>query len=314
MFPLTITLTPRFGPAILLPMSDERTQSAAAMISISLIDRDPGQPRKHFDEAALQELAESIDKLGLLQPVVVRPSGDRYIIVAGERRFRAVTMLGHESVPVMIVDASSEDAFVLAVAENVNRKDMNPIEEGGAFQLLIDRGRTKDEVAALFGKTRVYIETRVYLLRLDPPIQQMVAKGQISQQVGWHMGRLTINSQYEVLRAMNAGKVVTDAEIVKLISVIAARESDVALFDVADDAVEAEATAARAKVSRYEEATAKAAAALDSLLDVGVEKLATMSGPELERLVAKLQMLAKHAGRVRSHVEKAAAVRKVVAA
>jgi ParB family chromosome partitioning protein len=122
-------------------------------LAIDLIDRHPGQPRKHFDAEALAELAGSIAANGLMQPVTVRPVDDRYVIIAGERRWRACQQAGLDTIPVRVIEIGEEDAFVLSVAENVNRSDMTVLEETEAFAQLVAYGKTHDEIARLFGKS-----------------------------------------------------------------------------------------------------------------------------------------------------------------
>lgn len=140
------------------------------------------QPRVRFNEEALQELADSIRASGLLQPLVVRPDGpDRYLLIAGERRYRACRMAGLAQAPVVIRDVDAADAFALALLENLQREDLNPLEEAEAFRHLIeDHGLTQDEVARRVGRSRAAVANSVRLLRLPEPIRDLVDAGTLS--------------------------------------------------------------------------------------------------------------------------------------
>jgi ParB family chromosome partitioning protein len=155
------------------------------------ICRDPHQPRHHFDEEALEELVQSIRKKGILQPIVVRRSSPAesgaseapaaYTIVAGERRLRAARRAGLSEVPVIVKDVASTEAFELALIENVQREDLNPIEEALAYQRLIDvQDYTPAEVADRVGKNRSTIANALRLLKLDGHHQSLIVEGRLS--------------------------------------------------------------------------------------------------------------------------------------
>ncbi len=140
------------------------------------------QPRKTFDENALQELADSITQHGILQPLLVRPlpSGG-YQLVAGERRWRASRIAGLKEVPVVIKELSDVETMEIAIIENLQREDLNPIEEAEGLQALIDRcGFTQEEVAVSVGKSRPAIANSLRLLKLPPEVRDMTRSGQIS--------------------------------------------------------------------------------------------------------------------------------------
>lgn len=140
------------------------------------------QPRKTFDEAALEELAESIKQHGVLQPLLVRPipSGG-YQLVAGERRWRACRMAGLNKVPVVIKELTDTETMEIAIIENLQREDLNPIEEAEGLQALIDKcGYTQEEVAVSVGKSRPAIANSLRLLRLPQEIRDMTKNGEIS--------------------------------------------------------------------------------------------------------------------------------------
>lgn len=150
-------------------------------ILCALIDTDQDQPRKHFDAAALGELAQSIAASGLAVPILVRPVGDRFLIVHGERRFRAVQSLGWESIPADVRDMSAQDARWLALVENVQRSDLTPIEEAQAYQAALSGGITQTELGRRLGKSQSYIAQKLRLLKLPEDVRRALSVGQLSE-------------------------------------------------------------------------------------------------------------------------------------
>jgi len=153
-----------------------------AELPLSSITPNPRQPRQHFDEEALQELAESIKIVGLLQPVVVRRTGpDQYELIMGERRWRASQQAGLETIPAIIRDTSDDDLLRDALMENLHRQQLNPLEEAAAYQqLLEDFGATHEQLAARIGRSRPHITNTLRLLNLPPAVQRRVAAGVLS--------------------------------------------------------------------------------------------------------------------------------------
>ncbi len=156
--------------------------TATNMLSINEIQRNEDQPRKTFDEGALQELSDSITQHGVLQPLLVRPLPQGgYQLVAGERRWRASRMAGLKEVPVVIRELSDVETMEIAIIENLQREDLNPIEEAEGLQALIDRcGFTQEEVAVSVGKSRPAIANALRLLKLPQEVRDMTRDGQIS--------------------------------------------------------------------------------------------------------------------------------------
>lgn len=151
-------------------------------ISVSAVDPNPNQPRATFDDAAIDELAASIEAVGLLQPIVVRPAGDRYVLVAGERRLRAVRKVGWDTVQAVIRE-ETDDATNLteALVENLQREDLSPLEAAAAYQELLEEyGLTHDQVAERVGKSRSAVTNTVRLLQLPAEIQQILNDGGIT--------------------------------------------------------------------------------------------------------------------------------------
>lgn len=152
------------------------------LIRISDIQKNPYQPRKEFSEEKIKELAQSIKENGLIQPIIVRQSPViGYEILAGERRYRASIAAGLSEVPVIIKKLSDQDMMIHSIIENLQREDLNPIEEAKAYQSLIDKGYTHAEIADKMGKSRPYITNLVRLLTLPDFILAEVETGKLSQ-------------------------------------------------------------------------------------------------------------------------------------
>ena len=159
-----------------------RSDDGQQWIELSAIDRNPHQPRQHFDEAEIADLCDSIRNHGFLQPIVVRSVGDRYQIIAGERRFRAAQMASWESVPVQIREVTDRQMAELAIVENVQRKDLNPLEKATSFQrYLQEYGCTQEELAGRVNVDRSTVANLIRLLELPEPVKQMIADGKIAQ-------------------------------------------------------------------------------------------------------------------------------------
>lgn len=150
-------------------------------ISIDLIDPSSLQPRSVFDEAKLDELAQSIIANGVVQPLLIRRKGSRFELIAGERRWRAAQRAGLTKVPAVIRNVSDEKVLELALIENIQREDLNPIEEARAYKKLIDTlGLTQETVAERVGRDRSYVTNYLRLLRLPDDIQQLLQNGRLS--------------------------------------------------------------------------------------------------------------------------------------
>ena len=150
-------------------------------IDIDLIEPNPQQPRTRFAETDLEELAASIRANGIVQPIVVRPVGGRYQIVAGERRWRAAQRAGMRRVPVVVREIPDDKLLELALVENIQRQELNPIEEAEAYRKLIEHvGLTQEQVAERVGKERTLITTVMRLLKLPNDVQRLITEGRLS--------------------------------------------------------------------------------------------------------------------------------------
>jgi ParB family chromosome partitioning protein len=174
--------TPAPAPQAPVAAPTQAASDGPRGLAIDLVQRNPQQPRKHFDEAELNDLASSIRSHGVLQPILVRPIADgKYEIVAGERRWRAAQKAGLHTIPAVIRELNEVEVLEIAIVENVQRMDLNPIEEAQGFQALIDRfGRTQQEIADSVGKSRPHIANMLRLLQLPDDLQEMVRDGRLS--------------------------------------------------------------------------------------------------------------------------------------
>jgi ParB family chromosome partitioning protein len=165
---------------IYTPETTENTQGIT-MARINEVEPNANQPRKDFDPAELETLAESINQYGMIQPITVRSIDGMYQIITGERRWRAARMAGLSEVPVMIITADDKKAAELALVENIQRSDLNPIEEALGFAALIDEyGLTQEEAAKRIGKSRSAVTNSLRLLNLPESVRKMIENGELS--------------------------------------------------------------------------------------------------------------------------------------
>ncbi len=156
------------------------TPEGVQELDIHLIDTNAGQPRKDFDQEKLQELADSIRQHGVVQPILLRQNGERYVIVAGERRFRAARLAGLEKVPAIVKDLDEAQVMEVALIENLQREDLNPIEEAAAIRFLMQQhDLTQEEVSKRLSKSRPAIANSLRLLTLPEPVQAYLRNGKL---------------------------------------------------------------------------------------------------------------------------------------
>lgn len=159
----------------------EEKNGQETIVKITMVEPNRKQPRKNFDEDALQELSDSIKQFGLIQPILVQDRKDHYEIIAGERRWRAAKMAGLKEVPVIIRNYSEQEIMEISLIENIQREDLNPIEEAQAYKRLLEEFHLKqDEVAERVSKSRAAVTNSIRLLKLSDEVQQMVIDDMIS--------------------------------------------------------------------------------------------------------------------------------------
>ncbi|HEX9605497.1 MAG TPA: ParB/RepB/Spo0J family partition protein [Myxococcales bacterium] len=196
------------GLGALIPGGSAVERKGVIMLGIEEIQPNRGQPRRYFDEIRILELSESIRANGVLQPLLVRRDGEGYAIVAGERRWRAAQRAGLRELPCIVRDVSDPQAFELALIENIQREDLNAIEEAEAYQRLIEyHGLTQEELAQRVGKDRSTIANALRLLRLPEPIKLAMSSGALG--MGHARALLALGDETDLRRA--AEKVMNEA-------------------------------------------------------------------------------------------------------
>lgn len=159
------------------PKGDDRYQE----IELNLLDPNPEQPRHVFHEEQLKELSESIKHNGVIQPIIVTPHGRRFVVIAGERRWRATRLAGYDKIPAVVRKIDKEQMLSLALLENIQRAELNPIEEALAYTRLLETNKvTQEQLADTLGKSRTSITNTVRLLRLPSPVKNMIQDGKLS--------------------------------------------------------------------------------------------------------------------------------------
>lgn len=288
--------------------SSGRGAKSVAVRSIPVSQIHTGlNPREHFDPAGIDELAQSIGKNGLLQPVTVRRHNGSYQLIAGERRFRAIRKLGLATVPAIVRDVSDEQARNLAILENINRQDMRPTETGRAYRQLLTSGQTSEQLQQQFGKSREHIQEHLALVDLEPDIQQSVDKGYLAFSLVAPLARLTPKQRREA-----AGRIVSEGLSVNqgktLIRQLQARDAQIGMFDMAATSKPSrQAIGAREKFRKHVDSLTAAFAQLD---DETVEMmLPALDNPRMEQ--QRFDLIIKQARRIQRNLERAALAREV---
>jgi ParB family chromosome partitioning protein len=194
-------------------------------VPVDLIYPNPNQPRKLFNQAKLEELSASIKSYGVLEPIVVTLRSGRYMIVSGERRWRASQIAGLSEMPVRVIEADDDLVEELALLENVQREDLNVIEQAEAYRSLIDRGYTREQLAEKMGFKQPWrIDERLALLNLREDFKKLVVSGDIRPSEALHMARVPKDRQHVVLDAIKSGKVGTWAKVTRFVDGLLASE------------------------------------------------------------------------------------------
>lgn len=173
------------GLGALLPEIEEKEEISSSEIEVEKIHPRADQPRKEFDKDALENLKESILEHGVLQPILLRKAGEDYEIIAGERRFRAAKLAGLKKVPVLVKELEDQAVEEISLIENIQREDLNPIEEAEAYQQLLDKYTyTQQDLSDRLGKSRSYIANNLRLMKLDEKSKEHLRKGDITSSQG----------------------------------------------------------------------------------------------------------------------------------
>ncbi len=170
------------GISALIPVQQEEDRGKKIFnLSLSSVRPNPFQPRENFEKEAMDELVQSIREKGIIQPILVRPKGELFELIAGERRLRAANILQLKEIPAIIKEVDDRDSLEIALIENIQRKELNPIEEARAYQYLIEKfNLTQDEVSVILGKSRVSVTNTLRLLKLPSEVQEEIKNNRIS--------------------------------------------------------------------------------------------------------------------------------------
>lgn len=161
--------------------AQQEENKEAETLAVEAIETNPHQPRKYFSEESIDELAESIQAVGVLQPLLIKKDGDINLLIAGERRLRAAKKAGLKKVPVRFIDVDEEEGDRISLIENVQREDLNPMEEAEAYETLRKKYKyTQEKIAGLVGKSRPYIANSLRLLKLEPVVKEMLRREELS--------------------------------------------------------------------------------------------------------------------------------------
>lgn len=170
------------GLDVLLPTNENENEGGIKMLQVDRILCNPGQPRQHFDDESLASLAESIRTAGILQPLIVTEEETGYRIVAGERRYRAARMVGLDTVPCIVREMEEKEKMEAALIENLQREDLNPLDEAEAIRQLIERcGYTQEKAANRLGRSRVAVTNLLRLIRLPDYVKERILSGEITE-------------------------------------------------------------------------------------------------------------------------------------
>jgi ParB family transcriptional regulator, chromosome partitioning protein len=206
------------GLGALIPDEEVLPAPEGNKISINLIRSNESQPRKQFDQEKIMQLAESIKEHGVIQPIVLTKDGEYYTIVAGERRWRASKLLGLKEIPAVVMDLTDKQTLEISLIENIQREDLNPIEEAMAYKRLIDEfSLTQEELAARIGKSRTSVTNSLRLMNLDARVQNYLIDGVITEGHGRALLSLEDKEQQYLLAQKIIDEALSVREIEKLI-------------------------------------------------------------------------------------------------
>lgn len=265
-------------------------------IALDRIYGNPDQPRKTFDDAALRELAASIRENGLKQPITVRPAGDRFMIVMGERRFRAHQILaeqGHATdILCQVVKVDDGQLAIDAIIENDQRVDIAPLEQARSYQRMIDDfGYSAETLAQKIGKAPHRIHERLRLLKLTEECQFLLARDQITPTHAWYLSELSPAGQAKLLRAISSGQALTPSALKTIVAAIKDAEAQVSMFGASErpTVTQADVSAAKGFEARVEQVAAMLRAGIDDNVITAVKKVNPGRAATLADVLAQMQ-------------------------
>ncbi|WP_236244270.1 ParB/RepB/Spo0J family partition protein [Streptomyces sp. CC210A] len=281
-------------------------------IPLADIEPNPDQPRKFFDEAKLEELAAQFRSVGQLQPIVVRPAGDKFQIVMGERRWRAMHLVeGATTIEAKVVSSvDDENAFIMGISENIGRADMTLMEEAQAYADLVGFGYKAERIAEMFGKTTDYVKWRMDLLNLTTDIAELVATGKIKADFAWYLSKLTPANQKVAVTRYMKGDFRTETDASTFAQALRMKENQEGFFsekELSDKEKEDKAKErkqAKSKVDQVE----RAGALLEELAKLTPSELAELFEGEVGKHLDAVERVRKAAAEAVKKLRKAKAM------
>jgi ParB/RepB/Spo0J family partition protein len=262
-------------------------------VAIDLIDRNPDQPRKTFEEGPLRELAASILEIGLQQPITVRPHGDRYQIVMGERRWRAHQVAGKSTIAALVREMDDRENDIAAIVENIQRQDLNQVEQGEAYAAAMARyDLSAADLAKKLGLPITSVTTRVSLLQLRPEYLELARSGQLNRIQAFQLSRLSHAGQDTMFQAINSGRCPDWQSVKSAAAALYAEEQQEQLFG---DLPAGPSQEEREAISSVERKINRLVAMLNDGFDDGELVIARKVDPNKAGLFAdKLRLIKQH--------------------
>ena len=281
-----------------------------ASLPLTAVTPNPYQPRKRFNPEALAELAASIKQNGLIQPITVRALPDgRYMIVAGERRWRAHVLAGLDTIEANLIEITNSEQDILAIVENLQRADITPIEEGRAFQRVLDTGVTAEELADRLGLKQAWrITERTALLRLNPSYLDLLEKGHLSPSQGTELARLDRHDQDTLFGLIRDGRCETYAKLRAAADALIAAASQSGFFEKPKVSA-AEAKALSAFEAKIEQIVRMVASGFKDNEVVALQKI----NPHRAGIVAEqIGLISKHLKQIEREIQKVVAQGEII--
>ncbi|MFF2566752.1 ParB/RepB/Spo0J family partition protein [Streptomyces sp. NPDC058084] len=293
-------------------MSVNEANIQVIAIPLAEIEPNPDQPRKFFDGAKLEELAAQFRTVGQLQPIVVRPAGDKFQIVMGERRWRAMHLVeGAATIEAKVVaSVDDENAFIMGISENIGRADMTLMEEAQAYADLVGFGYQAERIAEMFGKTVDYVKWRMDLLNLTTDIAELVAEGKIKADFAWYLSKLTPANQKVAVTRYMKGDFRTETDASTFAQALRMKENQEGFFsekELSEKEKEDKAKErkqAKSKVDQVE----RAGTLLDELAKLTPSELAELFEGEVGKQLDAVERVRKAAAEAVKKLRKAKAM------
>ena len=239
------------GLSALLPVDEDSNRSFVVQLPIQKIEPNPGQPRQHFDDESLDELAASIKEVGVISPIIVTDEGDYYKIIAGERRWRASRLCGLKEIPAIIRrDLAEEQSLEIALIENIQREDLNPLEEAQGYEKLITEYHyTQEKISQVVGKSRPVVANNLRLLKLPEEVRKLLLDGRLSP--GHARAVLSFNSEQAQIAI--AKEILEKDLTVRQVEKAAKQISNIKNVPTAEDSLSSSSATSSVKNSRQNE-------------------------------------------------------------